>query len=190
MSSSLIPVLIVILLIAGIVAVVRVIQLIGDVQKTLAGVEITRSELSTTLRRIDSLASTTETLMKDEVTPTLQIARQTLANVEETTRAVAESSQAVRDVTASVQNVSKLFTLGGPIAQALMSKISGGAGGFFSGIAKGMSMVLGKGKPETVPARKKASSKSAAKVVKPADANTNAVLAADEEDNGAELPKG
>jgi uncharacterized protein YoxC len=178
MGSSLIQGLIVILLIAGIVAVVRIIQLVGDVQKTLAGVETTRADLSVTLKKIDSLADTTENMVKEELAPTLQVARQALANVEVVTNAVAETSKSVRDVTASVQNASKILTLGGPIAQALLSRVTGSAGGFMSGVMKGITMVLGRGAGSAAP--KKAARSN--KVVKPADGKTNAVLAADAKD--------
>lgn len=186
MGSTVIQVLEVILLIVGILAVGRIFFLVGDLQRTLVNLEQTRGEITTTLKRVESVADETERLMREEVAPTLKIARDTLVNVEVTTRALAESTVIVRQAAGMIENAQKMFTVSGPIAQALMKKVGNSAGGFFSGITRGISMVLGKGKSQ--PAAKIESKESVSgtaqaeardSVAIPGTATTNPVLHAD-----------
>lgn len=153
-----IDVLLIILLVAGIVVVLRLYDVLGSVKVTLANVEVTRVEISTTLKRLEGVAETTEQLMREEVTPTLQVVRQTLVNVELTTRGLAETTQIVRGLAGRVEGAQKVFSVGGPIAQLLLKKAGSATGGFFSGITAGIKMVLGRGK-KTTPASKQIASK-------------------------------
>ena len=73
--SLTIQILLVILLLVGIVAVLRLYFVLGDVRTTLEGVEETRKELNSTVQRLNTLVS-------EEITPTLQSARATLENLE------------------------------------------------------------------------------------------------------------
>ncbi len=177
-TAGIIQILEIGVLFVSILAIGRIFFLVGDVQKTLAGIESTRTEITTTLQKVETVASTTEKLMREELTPTVRVARETLANLEVTSKALAESTAIVRKVAGSVENVHHYISMSGPIAQTLIKKASGAAGGLLSGISHGIKSIMG---------HKSDSSKSSGKVVRasevnvaiPASVNTNVVLRAD-----------
>lgn len=84
-----IQILLIILLAVGIIAVLRLYFVLGDVRQTLMGVDETRKELNTTVQRLNTLVS-------EEITPTLQSARATLDNLESTTRTLSQATQVLR----------------------------------------------------------------------------------------------
>ena len=149
--TNTIDVLLILLLIAAIFAVVRVFIVLGDVQKTLANLESTRTEITGTLHRLETVAETTQQIMRDEVVPKLKVARETLVNVEITTRALAETTQMARRLVGKVEGAEKLFSLGGPVAQFVVKKVSGATGGFLSGVSAGIRAVMGRGKRSEPP---------------------------------------
>lgn len=187
---TVIDVLEIVILIVGILTLGRLFFTVGDVRAAVLKLEDTRVEISSTLKKIETVADSTDKVLREELTPTLKAARETLANVEVSTRAIAETTIAARKLAGSLESVQSFFTVGGPIVQALAKKVSGGAGGFFSGISAGIKSVLGH---KSVAAKKSASS-SAAKtiqeeiVVIPAGPDHNPVLAADNATKPAARP--
>ncbi len=119
-----IQILVVILLVLGIVAVIRLWSVLGSVRQTLANVEATR-------QRLDTTADTVDKLLREEVTPTLQVARATITNVEVTTRALAETTSALRRITGKAEAVTdarRLISAGSALAHLVARKPSGPAG--------------------------------------------------------------
>ncbi len=177
-GPQIIQVLLAVLLMVSILAVGKLFFVLGEVSTTLQKLEQTRTEIGTTLVRIEAVADATEKVIREEVVPTVKAAREAIENVEVTTRAIAETTVAARKLAATLENVQKYFTIGGPIAQAVLKKVSSGAGGFFSGIASGFKSVVGTsgaGK-SSGQVTAKPTKKDGGKVVRPADATTNEVL--------------
>ena len=186
------------ILIAGILTLGRLFMLAGDVKKTLENLEETRRDVSSTLKRIETIADTTEKVITEELVPTLRTARETLAHIEVASHAIADTTTAARNLAASLENAQKLFTLGGPIAQALFKKVGSGAGGFLTGITTGIRTVLARRSAASAAASAIAD-KNAAKakqskieaevaqkrVVRAGDESTNEVLRADAPAAGA-----
>lgn len=138
-----------ILLVVGIVAVVRFYVILGQVRQTLTNMETTRTEISGTLKRLESVAQSTEEVLRTEVTPTLQITRATLANLEITTRALAETTLAVRGLTGRAEqavNAQRLITAAIPIARMMTARGGGIASGLFAGIGSGIKAMLSRKK--------------------------------------------
>lgn len=144
-----INILLVGLLCVSIFAVIRLISVLNDVNKmlALASNEVTTAhkEVATTLERVDTVLTTAETLLREEVTPTLQVARTTLDNVEVTTRALAETTVLTRQVMQRVDGMvdaGKLAQVGGAVAQFALKKGAGAASGLLSSVASGMGGAL------------------------------------------------
>lgn len=145
-GAAIIQFLEIVLLIVAILAVGRIFFLVGDVQKTVVGIESTKTEINATLKRVEAVADATERLMREELTPTLQVARETIAHVEVTTRALAETTQIARKLAGHLEDAQKFFSVSGPIAQTILKKASGMAGGLLSGLSVGIKSVVGKRK--------------------------------------------
>jgi hypothetical protein len=138
-----------ILLVVGIVAVIRLYVILGQVRQTLTNLEATRTEISSTLKRLETVAQSTEEVLRAEVTPTLQITRATLANLEITTRALAETTLAVRGLTGRAEqavNAQRLITAAIPIARMMTARGGGIASGLFAGIGSGIKAMLSRKK--------------------------------------------
>ena len=144
-----IHILLVILLIVGIVAIIRLYFVLGQVRTSLSNLEETRTEISGTLKRLESVAQSTEEVLRTEVTPTLQVTRATLANLEITTRALAETTLAVRGLTGRAEqavNAQRLLTAAVPIARMMSARGSGLAAGLVAGIGSGIKALMGRKK--------------------------------------------
>lgn len=137
------------LLVAGILAVGRFYVLLRQVRQSLHNLEETRTEISGTLQRLESVAKSTEEVLRTEVTPTLQVTRATLANLEVTTRALADTTLAVRGLTGRAEqavNAQRLLTAAVPIARMMTSRGGGLASGLLAGIGTGIKAMLGRKK--------------------------------------------
>lgn len=136
-----------IILFIGIVAVIRLYFVLGQVRQSLTNLEETRTEISGTLKRLEAVAQSTEEVLRTEVTPTLQITRATLANLEITTRALAETTLAVRSLTGRAEqavNAQRLLSAALPIARMMTARGGGLASGLFAGIGSGIKAFLGR----------------------------------------------
>ncbi len=177
-TGQVIQVLDIVLLIVAILVCGRVFFLLGDVRHTLTGIDSTRTEITSTLKRVDTVVDTTERMLTEELTPTLHTARQALANIEVSSRALAETTQIVRKAAGAVEDVQRFFSGSGPIAQVLIKKASGMAGGLLSGISVGLKSVMGRGKSSPKPQIAAAPTHDA-HVAIPGTETTNPVLHAD-----------
>lgn len=143
----LIQYLIVVLLLVGIVALIRLWSVLGSARVTLEGLEATRLEAAETLQRMDATLKTTDQLLREEVAPTLQAARATLGNVEMATRALAETTGALRRLTGKAENVSdtgRLISAGTALVQRASQRNGkpSNTGNLLSGIALGVGVRL------------------------------------------------
>ncbi len=145
------------LLVVGVIAVVRLYIVLGQVRQSLTNLEETRTEISGTLRQLETVAKSTEEVLRTEVTPTLQITRATLANLEITTRALADTTLAVRGLTGRAEqavNAQRLLTAALPIARMMTARGGGLASGLIAGIGTGIKAMLGRKKrTESTPAQ-------------------------------------
>ena len=175
-GQEVIQILDIVLLIVAILVCGRIFFLLGNVRHTLIGIDSTRVEIASTLKRVEAVADATEHVLREELAPTLQSARQALANIEVSSRALAETTQIVRKAAGAVEDVQRFFSGSGPIAQVILKKASGVAGGLLSGISVGLKTVLGRGKtapkPQVAPAADQ-------QVAIPGTETTNLVLHAD-----------
>ncbi len=137
------------LLVIGIVAVIRLYVILGQVRQSLANLEETRTEISGTLKQLETVAKSTEEVLRTEVTPTLQVTRATLANLEVTTRALADTTLAVRGLTGRAEqavNAQRLLTAALPIARMMTARSGGIASGLLAGIGTGIKAILSRKK--------------------------------------------
>lgn len=67
----------------------HILQLLTQAKTTVSSLDATKTELDATLKRVN-------TLLETEVTPTIQVLRATVANLETTTRAVADTTEVAR----------------------------------------------------------------------------------------------
>ena len=136
-----IKILEILLLISCILAVGRLYMVLNDVRQTLKNVEknveTTSTEISGTLKRMETVAASTEHVLREEVAPTLQVARATLANLEVTTRALAEASQIARGFAGKADKVvsaQRLLSASSPLVQMVAGKAAGAAGSLLAGL--------------------------------------------------------
>ena len=142
-----IHILLFLLLFVAIFAVVRFYVVLGQLRQSLTNLEETRTEISGTLKRLEAVANSTEEVLRTEVTPTLQVTRATLANLEVTTRALAETTLAVRGLTGRAEqavNAQRLLTAAVPIVRMMSARGGGLAAGLFAGIGSGIKAILGR----------------------------------------------
>ncbi len=126
------------LVVALIAITIKMFLVLTDLQKTIA---TTRTDLDMTMKRVDKVLDTTETLLHDEITPTIKIARETLANIEVTTRAIADTTVAARHVVTRVEGVvdpAHLATVGTALATFMAKRTAGAASGMLSGLFAGI----------------------------------------------------
>jgi hypothetical protein len=180
-GQQIIQVLEIVLLIVGILVGGRIFFLIGDVHRTLTGIDSTRNEITNTLKRVETVADTTEHVLREELTPTLQSARVVLANIEVSSKALSETTQIARKVAGAVEDAQKFLSGSGPIAQAVLKKASGVAGGLLSGISVGLRTVLGKNRGSSKP---QIAAAPADQVAIPGTDTTNPVYHADPQKEG------
>jgi hypothetical protein len=180
-GQQVIQVLDIVLLIAAILVCSRIFFLLGDVRKTLTGVDATRTEIAVTLKRVEAVADATEHVLRTELAPTLQTAREALANIEVSSRALAETTQIVRKVAGAVEDAQHFLSASGPIAQMIRKKAGGVAGGLMSGIAVGLKSVLGRGKSAP---KQQIMPPAERQIAIPGTDTTNPVLHADSQDAG------
>jgi len=108
-------------------------------------IEGLREDVDATLRRVDKAVGEAESLLRDEVAPTLQVARRTLQNIEVTTRALADTTIAARTVVGRIErstNAARLGQVGGLATGLIMRKGSGAAAGLFSNVMTGVGHAL------------------------------------------------
>jgi hypothetical protein len=132
-----IQILLLLLLITGVAVGARLFVVLGDVRRTLSNVETTRAEIDATLKRLETVAASTEKVLVEEVAPTLQVARATLANVERATNAIAETTLVVRGIAAKVEGLTsatKLIGAGAPLMQAVAQKAATAVSGMVGGV--------------------------------------------------------
>ena len=147
--SEVIQILIIAVLIVSFFAVGRLYFVLGSVRQTLVNLEVTRAEISSTVGRLDTAVHTAQTLLDEEVAPTLRVAREALVNVEIITRALAETTLAVRRLTGKAEgvvNAKQLVKLGGPLLQQLAKRSAHVVSGIFGGIGSAVRGVLGRRK--------------------------------------------
>jgi hypothetical protein len=152
--------LLILLLICAILAVLRLYFVLGNVRQTLNNLEQTRTEVSGTLQRLEAAAATTEQVMREEVAPTLRVARETLVHVEVATRALADTTLVVRRLTGradSVVSAGRLLSAGAPIAQFVASKSAGMVGSLLSGFGSGLRSLFIRHRPADLPKKEIAS---------------------------------
>ncbi len=115
-----VEILLCVLLLVLILAALRVYTMLGELRGTLASVEQTRQEITGTVQKLDRM-------MSEDIAPTLQVARQTLTNVEITTKALADTTLAARRITAKSEGMAQaaqLLLLGGSVAKQALNRKS------------------------------------------------------------------
>ncbi len=139
-------VLICLLIVALIAISVKLFMVLTDLQKTITS---TQRDIDKTITRVDTILDSAEVLLRDELTPTIKVARETLMNVEITTRAIADTTVAARQIVARLEGVIEpkhLATAGTAVATFIAKKTAGAASGMlsglFSGISAGVKMVM------------------------------------------------
>lgn len=157
--SEAIQILLIVLLVVTIGAVVKLFFVLNNVQQML---ETTRKDVDVTLQKANTIIATTDTLLREEITPTIRVARETLAHVEVTTRAISDTTVTLRQLTQRADQLvdsRRLASAGSLIAGAVAKKAAGAAGGLLShaasGLMGGIRSLFTRGhreQPETLPA--------------------------------------
>src|SRR5205085_225099 len=131
-------ILLVVLLVVAIGAVGMLFRVLGNVQRTL---ETVRNDVDATLRRVNATVDTVHVMLRDEVTPTLQVARETLVHVEVTTRAIADTTLAARAIVHradALVDTRRLAAAGSAVAGFVVKKSATAAAGLLSNMASGL----------------------------------------------------
>ncbi len=117
----------ILLLIVSIVTVLKLFSVLNRIGATLAQ---TQGEISGTLTQLEAAALSTDRLMREELTPMLQVTRQTLGNVEVTTRALAETTQSVRGLSRKAEGAATVAAVvgggGGTLARTAVTLLASG----------------------------------------------------------------
>ena len=144
-----IKVLLIVLILAATGAAIKLFLILGDVKRLLGSVETTlnttQAEVTETLKRLETVAQSTDKILREEVGPTLRVARETLTNVEVTTRAVADTTLIARRLAGKADNLvdsQRLLAAGGTVAQAIAQKSGKAAIGLLAGIGAGVGTSL------------------------------------------------
>ncbi len=136
----------------GIAAVIYLIVVLVKLRRVLVQaetmLETTRKDVDAalldagrTLQRLEAVAQSTEQVMREEVAPTLRVARETLANVEVTTRAIADTTLVARRIAEradTLVDTQRLLSAGGAAAHLVLQKSASAAGSLLSGVASGI----------------------------------------------------
>lgn len=132
-----------------IIVLVKLRRVLVNVEATLEtarkDVDTTLTEANRTLQRLEAVAASTEQVMREEVAPTLRVARETLANVEVTTRAVADTTRVARRIAEradTLVDTQRLLSVGGTVAQFVLKKSVSATGGLLSGMGGGLRSLL------------------------------------------------
>ncbi len=133
----------------GILAVLKTVsRSLDQLQGSIAGIQ---SEVVPALRgakaaleHVERLAESTDSLVHAELTPTLQVTRATLGNVEKTTRVVSQTVEGVGRVAAVVNAVTEPASLGTTVGRALQSS-TGRIGLVAYGVRAGLRALLSNG---------------------------------------------
>jgi methyl-accepting chemotaxis protein len=67
----------------------------------------TLQQAEETLKRVETLTASSELLVREQVTPTVQLTRETIAHVEKTTRGISEGVQTVRRIAGNVKTITQ-----------------------------------------------------------------------------------
>lgn len=129
--SETIQVLLIVLLVVSIAAVIKLFLVLNGVQATLSQ---TRAEIAGTLAKVEVMTSTTDKLMREELTPTLQVTRQALGHVEVMTRALAETTSSVRGISRKAEGAATIAAVvgggGGTLAKTAFTLAASGVMAF------------------------------------------------------------
>lgn len=106
----------------------------------------TLQQAEETLKRVETLTASSELLVREQVTPAVELTRQTMTHVEKTTRGISEGVQSVRRIAG---NVGAITHSGATAATA--AKVTGLSSGKF-GLILG---ILGAGLTALLQAKKK-----------------------------------
>ena len=120
----------VILIIILIALAMQIITLIKNANATVSSLNVTKTELDTTINKVNIM-------LEAEVTPTLRVLRQTIANLETTTKAVADTTAVARSfaeraapyankipvATRAVATANPIASLGMKIASTLLTAV-------------------------------------------------------------------
>jgi hypothetical protein len=131
-------VLLAVLIVAGIVAVLKLIKVLNDASLAL---ESTRRDLDKTMQRVDGVITSVQTVLNEELTPTLRVARHTIEHLEVTTKAASEATEAARRAALQIESMmqsSKLATAGGALAKMALQKSGTTASHLLSNAASGL----------------------------------------------------
>jgi hypothetical protein len=137
-----VQVLLIVLLATSTFAAGMLIAFIGDARRTIAR---TTAEVDVTLKRVDAVVTAAETVLVEEVGPTLRTAREALSDLQVTTRALADVTVAARVVVQRVERASetgKLAAAGGAVASFALRHGASAAGGLLSSVASGIGGAL------------------------------------------------
>jgi uncharacterized protein YoxC len=108
-------------------------------------VDATLAEANRALQRLEAVAASTEQVMREEVAPTLRVARETLTDIEVTTRAVADTTLVARRIAEradTLVDTQRLLAIGGTVTQFVLRKSASAAGGLLSGVGGGLRSLL------------------------------------------------
>lgn len=131
-------VLLLVLVVAGIAAVIKLIKVLDEASKAL---ETTRRDLDKTMQRVDGVVTSLQTVLTEEVTPTIRVARQTIEHLEVTARAASDATEAARRTALHIESVmqsSKLAAAGGAIAKAALQRSGSTASHMLSSAVSGL----------------------------------------------------
>ena len=126
------------LIAAGIAVAVRLFYILGDVHNTIKGVDETRLEISATLKRVEAIVQTTDQVLREEITPTLRITRETLVHVESVTRALAETTQIIRRITGRAAPFAEAAPLVSAVATPVVEMVARQGGKLIAGFVHGL----------------------------------------------------
>ncbi|HEV2473716.1 MAG TPA: hypothetical protein VGS41_13660 [Chthonomonadales bacterium] len=159
--------LIIALLISATAVVWKLYQVLGAVQKSLAGVEETRSRIDKTVDRLNSITGDTEKLLTQEIVPLLQTSRETITNLEIATRAVADTTILVRRITGTLDSTvnPERVSAAGKSLVAFAAKQSARAA---QSLLSGLSTSLGAAAGALLARRKRAAERKPAARIAPA----------------------
>jgi uncharacterized protein YoxC len=149
-----VSILLAVLLVALTGVAVKVFLVLGDVQKTLQKVDETRAEVTGVVKQLEEVVTSTNKLLKEELAPTIQVARETLANVEVMTHALADTTTAARRVAQRAESLvssPQLLALGSTVGQFVVKNAGKAAVSALKGVGNSVMSLFGRRKPATPP---------------------------------------
>ena len=91
-------ILLILLLAAGILTLGKLFAVLNGIQQAVVDLGTTRNKLDGTLQQANVLLKDVDDLAREDVKPTLAVARAALANIETTTRAAADTTTGLRNL--------------------------------------------------------------------------------------------